>query len=120
MTEIKNILVISNEQLLFTKLKTWLKDEGFELKSASSGDPALRTIIENTQPRVMVVDPEMPGMKGIQLSMLIRKWSPAPILLISPAQSGPREIRVLDVSSKDWLSEPLGVDLVAVRVKDIA
>jgi DNA-binding response OmpR family regulator len=119
MTDVKKILVISNEKVLFKKLENLLDDEGFELKYVSSGDSDLQSIINETDPRVMVVDPEIPGMNGIKLSMLIRKWSPAPILLISPAGSGPHEIRVLDVTSKDWLSEPLNVDLVAVRVKDI-
>jgi DNA-binding response OmpR family regulator len=119
MPELKTILVISNGHLLYEKLKSLLDNE-FDLKSAESNDPALKTLIEKAKPNVMVVDPEIPGMKGIQLSMLIRRWTPVPILLISPASSGPREIRVLDVTSKDWLSEPLGVDLVAVRVNAIA
>jgi DNA-binding response OmpR family regulator len=119
MPEPKIILIISNEQLLYEKLKTLLTNEGFDLKFALSSDPALSTIIREVKPAVIVVDPETPEMNGIKLSMLIRRWSPAPILMISPAQSGPCEIRVLDVTSKDWLSEPLGVDLVAVRVNSI-
>ena len=119
MPEIKKILVISKDSLLYDKLERLLADEAFDLKFVSSGDPALKTIIEDLKPRVVVVDPEVPDMKGIRLSMLIRKWCPAPILMLSPVQSGPNEIRVLDVTSKDWLSEPLGVDLVAVRVKAI-
>jgi DNA-binding response OmpR family regulator len=119
MPETKKILVISNDQLLYEKLKTLLASEGYGLRFASSRDSALKSIIEEMKPQVMVVDPEIPGMQGIKLSMLIRRWSAAPILMISPAQSGPHEIRILDVSSKDWLSEPLGVDLVAVRVNAI-
>ena len=119
MPEYKPILVISSDRLLYEKLQTLLKDDSLDLKFASSGDSALKTIIEDFKPRVVVVDPELPGMNGIKLSMLIRKWWPAPILMLSPARSGPNEIRVLDVTSKDWLSEPLGVDLVAVRVNAI-
>jgi two-component system KDP operon response regulator KdpE len=119
MAELKTILVISNEKLLYEKLKTLLDNDGLDLKFALSSDKGLKTIIETMKPQVMVVDPEIPGMRGIKLSMLIRSWSPAPILMISPAQSGPNEIRILDVTSKDWLSEPLGVDLVAVRVNAI-
>jgi DNA-binding response OmpR family regulator len=119
MPERKKILVISNEHLLYEKLERLLGEDGFDLKFALSSDPSLKTIIDEMKPLVMVIDPEIPGMNGLKLSLLIRRWSPAPILMISPAQSGPHEIRILDVTSKDWLSEPLGVDLVAVRVNSI-
>lgn len=119
MSEPKKILVISNEYMLFEKLQEHLAENGYSLKYACSYDPSLRRIIGDYDPRIIVVDPEIPDLKGLKLSLLIRQWSPAPILLISPALSGPREIRVLDVTAKDWLSEPLGIDLVAVRVNSL-
>ncbi len=116
MTKPKKILVISNEKILYHKLNTLMTREGFEICCAFSNDPTIKSLIEETNPRLIVVDPEIPGMNGVKLSLLIRQWSPAPILMISPAQSGPEEIRVLDVASEGWISEPLGVELVAVRV----
>jgi DNA-binding response OmpR family regulator len=119
MPDPKKILIISNEQILYEKLQDLLADDGFDLSFAFSQDPELKNKIDELKPRVIVVDPEIPGLKGLKLSLLIRSWSPAPILMISPARSGPQEIRVLDVTSRDWLSEPLGVDLVAVRVNSL-
>jgi DNA-binding response OmpR family regulator len=119
MPETKNVLVISNEYLLYEKLQKQLIEYGYNLKYCCSYDPSLRRIIEEFNPNIMVIDPEIPDMKGLKLSLLIRQWSPAPILLVCPALSGPQEIRILDVTSKDWLSEPLGVDLVAVRVHSL-
>ncbi|HSW58411.1 MAG TPA: response regulator [Dehalococcoidales bacterium] len=115
----KTILVISNENLLFQKLSRLLTQAGYELKPAFSGDSALKSQILKLAPQVIVIDPEVPGMKGVQLSLLVRQWSPAPILLISPSQCEPDEIRLLDVTAKGWMSEPLSVELVAVRVSSL-
>jgi DNA-binding response OmpR family regulator len=113
----RKILVISNARVLFDKLDYLLKKAGYEMYFVSSSDPGIQATIEKIRPKVLVIDPEFPGMNGLKLSLLVRRWTQAPILMISPADSGPDEIRILDVSSRDLLSEPLGVDLVAVRVE---
>jgi DNA-binding response OmpR family regulator len=113
----KKILVISNEMLLFDKLKNLLGRAGYEVYFTPSSDPEIKNTIEKIHPRVMVIDPEFPQMNGLKLSLLVRRWTQSPILMISPANSGPDEIRILDVSSRDLLSEPLAADLVAVRVE---
>ncbi len=119
MSEPGTVVIVGNNDVLYARISSLLAGEKVEVKFIDSSDHSLQKLIKQINPRLIIVDPEAPSLGGVALSLLIRRWSSAPILIMSPHDSKPDEVRILDVSEKSWLSEPLSLELVGVRLKSI-
>jgi DNA-binding response OmpR family regulator len=116
MTSPKKIMVISNDLTLYRRLQDLLNGEGYNTSYTQSTDSRLKAHLEEIDPDLIVIDPDTPSFKGIELSLLVRQWSPAPILMLTTFASNGHEVRALDMESGDYLSEPLDIGLVAARI----
>lgn len=68
----KKILVIDDEQLIRTFLKTTLEHAGYEVKEAANGDEGLH-LYYTFAPQLIITDIVMPDKDGIELIIEIRK-----------------------------------------------
>lgn len=119
MKNAKNVLIISNDPDLNSRLDFVLREPEYSVNYARRADKNLRPIINRLKPDLIVVDPEIPALRGIGLSLLIRQWSPVPILMLSAEKTLENEVRALDMDTIDYLSDPFDVGVVSVRVDDI-
>jgi DNA-binding response OmpR family regulator len=117
--DIKSVLIISSDPDLKSRLARMLCGQEYKVYYALRSDQELQQKIERIDPRLIIVDPEIPVLKGIALSLLIRQWSPAPILMLSAVCTQPNEIRMLDMNAEEYLSEPFDVRLFSVRIDNI-
>lgn len=96
------LLVVDDEPVPCTVTARMLRAAGFLVRTAASGDEALR-IVESEGVRLVVTDIAMPGMNGLELAERLRQSrSYLPVLFMSGAMS-PREIRAF---SGPFLQKP--------------
>ena len=114
-----NVLIISSDSELFTRLAQPLRKPDYKVFFASSNEQGLKSLIDQIEPDIIVIDPEVPTFKGIALSMLVRRWSPVPILMLSAACTQKNEIRTLDMDAEGYLSQPFNVKLVPIRIDNV-
>ena len=119
MISIKNVLIISEDVELISRLTKALLVPEYRVICVSRTDKKLRLKINQFNPDLIIVDPEIPTLRGISLSLLLRQWLPAPILILSTARTQDNEIRALDMEADDYLSEPFDVGVVSVRIDRI-
>lgn len=119
MISTKNVLIISSDPNLNGRLTRVLSEPEYRVFYAGRTDKKLRPIINQIKPDLIVVDPEIPTLRGIALSLLIRQWSAAPILMLSAAETQENEIRALDMHADEYLGEPFDVGAVSVRIDSI-
>lgn len=115
----KTVLVISDDLALYRLLSKVLSEQGYDVPYAQKTDHRLKMIIEKLLPDLIVIDPENSPVKGIELSLLVRQWSPSPILILTTVNSGCHEVRALNVEATGCLSEPFDASLVVTRVNNI-
>jgi len=90
MKEKKYVLLIDDEPDFLETISFWLKSKGHNVKTASSGQEALK-IIEQDEPRLVFLDLNMPDMDGIQVLREIRKRSETlPVIMVSAYCADPR------------------------------
>jgi len=81
--ETVHVLVVDDEEDLCWMIEKALRPAGFAVKSANSGEQALKYLVEKTY-QVAFVDAKIPDMDGLSLAALIRQRSPrTSIILIS-------------------------------------
>ena len=75
------LLVVDDEDFILDLLKRQLKDEGYHILSASSGESALQ-LLKTHQVGVIVSDQSMPGMDGITFLHQVRQIDEEVVLIM--------------------------------------
>lgn len=111
------IYVADDEKNIRELIAAFLTQEGFQVRTFSSGD-ALLAACEDALPDLVVLDIMMPGTDGLSVCSSLRKASPRlPIIIVSAKDSPYDRVTGLTLGSDDYLIKPfLPLELVA-RVK---
>jgi len=88
-------------------------DRVFEAASAAEGidEAAAR------RPDVVILDLALPDAEGIAVCRELRKWSIAPIIVLSARHSETEKIRLLDEGADDYITKPFSPGELLARVK---
>jgi response regulator NasT len=78
----RRILIVDDEPLIRTTIGLALRNAGYELAEAGSGQEALRRATE-FQPDLALLDAMMPGMSGIELAKRLQTETDIPFMFIS-------------------------------------
>ncbi len=82
----KRILVVDDEEPVKFLLTEELKEEGYDVDSASSGEEAIEKI-KNSNYDLVSLDIEMPGMNGLEAATKIREIAPETKVILATAYS---------------------------------
>jgi two-component system response regulator DegU len=76
-----SVVVADDNASFLEKLVSILEVEFEVLKTAMDGKSALEIII-NSQPNVVVLDLDMPGLNGLEITRELMKYNPRPAIVI--------------------------------------
>lgn len=108
----RKVLVISGEKTLLDLLAKNLTASGYEIKSVEEDDPEMESFVSSEQPDLIIVDIMMPKMKGITVSLKIRKRFNVPIIMLTSQSTSREKVRSLDLSSAGSLSDPVDMGVI--------
>jgi signal transduction histidine kinase/DNA-binding response OmpR family regulator len=118
-TEQINILMVDDNQTNLLSLETILQGPDRNLVKASSGDEALRYLL-NTDVAVILLDVYMPGIDGLETAALIRgreKSRDIPIIFITADSMGNRHIeKGYSLGAVDYILKPVEPDILRSKV----
>ncbi|WP_371375802.1 response regulator transcription factor [Sporomusa aerivorans] len=110
------ILVVDDDPVLCELISAYLKNDGFDVVVASSGQQALHLLSTATYD-LLLLDVVLPDTDGNQLAQQMRTLTNIPILFISTRDSEVDKAIGLGVGGDDYLTKPLSrIELVA-RIK---
>jgi DNA-binding NtrC family response regulator len=111
------ILIIDDDDQLrksFTKLLT---EEGYEPKSAASGEAGLR-IIEEKVPDVVILDMRLPGMNGFETFQAIHEMEPKlPVIIMTAFGTTETAIEATKMGAFDYILKPFDIPEMLVVIK---
>lgn len=111
------ILVVDDEPLQRDILKTILEDCGYEIRTASSGEDAVK-ISREFNPDIILTDLKLGGMNGVELLGEVRKDEIAPAVIIMTAYGTVSSaVEAMKKGAFDYLTKPLDKDIVLLTVK---
>jgi DNA-binding response OmpR family regulator len=119
MDSAKQVLVISANIELYYRLRRHLSAEEYQVAIVHKTDNELKAYIDEQTPDIIIVDPEISTLHGVEVSLLIRQWTPAPILILTTALTLENQVRALDLAAEDYLSEPFDICLVEKQIANI-
>lgn len=113
----KTILVVDDEVAICSSLGAILKDEGYDVITATSGEEALK-IIEEELPDLVLLDIWLPGMDGIDTLKVIREEYPSiRVIMMSGHGTIETAVKATKLGAFDFIEKPLHLDKVILLVK---
>lgn len=114
----KLIYVADDEQNIRELIKSFLEEEGFEVRLFENGDLLLKEF-DKEQPDMVILDVMMPGTDGFSTCMTIRKKSDLPIILLTARDSDADYITGFTMGCDDYFTKPFSPIRLTMRVKAI-
>ncbi len=102
------VLIVDDDPDIVDFLDMALTDEGYEVLTAVNG--AALPLAQQSQPNVILLDIQMPGMDGVEISRRLRadpETSAIPIIAMSATDRLEATIRQMPVN--DQLAKPFGL-----------
>ena len=109
-----SVLVVDDEELTLRTISRGLRDEGFDVFTAGSGEDALRVFAEE-KPDLTLLDIVMPGKDGVEVLREIKSTTPAAIILMMSAyHMVDRAVEAMKLGAYDYLFKPFHLaDMIA-------
>jgi two-component system OmpR family response regulator len=102
----KPLVLIADDEPRFVKLVSLaLREQGFRVITAGSGEEAL-TQAEEYRPDVAVLDILMPDLDGFEVMRKLRERRPIPIILLTAKGSTAEKTQGLDLGADDYIAKP--------------
>jgi two-component system KDP operon response regulator KdpE len=98
-------LLIDDEPQIRRVVRSALESEIARVMEASTGAEGLE-IAAAQLPALIILDLGLPDMSGIDVCRAIRKFSTAPIIVLSARHSDQEKVKLLDVGADDYVTKP--------------
>jgi two-component system KDP operon response regulator KdpE len=110
------VLVVDDEPQILRALETTLGGAGYDVRSASTAAEALAAAAAG-RPDVVILDLVLPDGSGVEVSRELRRWSTAPIIVLSVVEDEREKVAALDAGADDYVTKPFGIDELLARVR---
>ncbi|MGA2043105.1 MAG: response regulator transcription factor [Roseiarcus sp.] len=110
------VLVVDDEPQILRFLRPALEASGYQVLHAGAGREALR-LIANAAPDLIVLDLGLPDMDGKEVLEQARKFTSAPIVVLSARDREAEKIAALDLGADDYVEKPFAIGELLARLR---
>lgn len=113
----EKILIVDDEESVVQSIEGVLKDEGFQVVTAKSGQEAIE-VFKNELPALVLLDIWMPGMDGIEVLKRIKWISPdCQVIMISGHATISTAMAAVRLGAFDFIEKPLSLDTLLLTIR---
>ncbi|MDB9926470.1 response regulator transcription factor [Hyphomicrobiales bacterium] len=117
-SNIKNLLVVDDDQRIRSLLKEYLIKEGFIVSTADCSKNA-REKMKYVNYDLIILDVMMPEEDGLEFTAKIRLNSQTPIILLTAKSEIDSKIRGLETGADDYITKPFSPKELVLRINSI-
>ncbi|MBR2480143.1 MAG: response regulator transcription factor [Clostridia bacterium] len=110
------ILVVEDDKTMNKLVSTYLRDNGYEVKSCSNGVEALEAL-EECKYSLILSDIMMPQMDGFELAESIRLTDKTtPIIFMTAKDDKPSKLYGYKIGVDDYITKPFDIDILIMKI----
>ncbi|WP_022978845.1 PleD family two-component system response regulator [Ideonella sp. B508-1] len=116
---IQNILLVDDSKTELHYLSDLLTKRGFVVRTAESGDEALRRLSEG-KPDLILMDVVMPGTNGFQLTRTITRdprYADVPVIMCTSKNQETDRVWGLRQGARDYVVKPVDADDLMAKIQ---
>jgi DNA-binding NtrC family response regulator len=112
------VLVVDDEPIVRESIRDWLKDAGYQVATAETGEEALE-IVEKQDFSVMVLDLRLPGKSGITVLKEVKAAKPQiKSIIITAYPSVETATEAMKLGAVDYLIKPIAPDNLEKLIRE--
>ena len=112
------ILVVDDEPQILRALQTSLRAAGYEVDTADTAERAL-AVAALQPPEAVILDLVLPDGNGTEVTRELRKWTAAPVIVLSAVGDERDKVAALDAGADDYVTKPVGIDELLARLRAV-
>ena len=113
------VVVVEDDQNIADLVEMYLRQEGFRVVQAGTGERAIHAVRDN-RPRMVILDVGLPGgMDGLEVCRRLRAGGDVPILMLTARDGEIDRVLGLELGADDYLTKPFAPRELVARVKAI-
>jgi two-component system, OmpR family, KDP operon response regulator KdpE len=112
------VLLVEDEPGLLRALVINLRARQYDVITAAGGREALATAASRL-PDAVILDLGLPDIDGTEVIVELRRWSKAPIIVLSGRASPGDKIGALDVGADDYVTKPFSMAELLARLRAV-
>ena len=112
------VLLVEDEPGMLRALFINLRARQYDVSMASTGRDALATAASRP-PDAVILDLGLPDIDGTEVILELRRWSRAPIIVLSGRASPGDKIGALDVGADDYVTKPFSMAELLARLRAV-
>ena len=116
MSEMHHIVVVEDDEVSRAKLSGYLEAVGHRVSEAEDGK-AMRDILDNDPADLILLDINLPGEDGLDLTRQLRSGSDVGIILVSGRTDDVDRVIGLEIGADDYVTKPFNPRELLARVK---
>lgn len=114
---VSTILIIEDDLSLVKYLKNALNQMGFSVKMLGRGAEAIKTI-EKINPDLVLLDLNLPDVKGETLCVEIKKYFPSiPVIIMTAKDSIGDKLTAFSGGADDYVTKPFDTEELVARIR---
>jgi two-component system KDP operon response regulator KdpE len=113
---VTRVLVVDDEPQFLRALVTNLRGAGYDVDTAATAQDAL-TAAGLHPPDAVILDLLLPDASGHDVCRELRRWSAAPIILVSAVGDEDEKIAALDAGADDYVTKPFAIGELLARLR---
>jgi len=114
----QRVLVVDDEPQILRALRTGLRAAGYEVDTAETAEGALASA-GLQPPDALILDLVLPDGTGTEVTRELRKWSSAPVIVLSAVGEEREKVAALDAGADDYVTKPIGIDELLARLRAV-
>jgi two-component system, OmpR family, KDP operon response regulator KdpE len=116
--EQRTILMVEDEAGLRNAVRIYLEMEGYRVVTAVNGEEGLEKVRQDL-PDVILLDVMLPGIDGFETLRRLRRFSAAPVLMITAKGDENDVVKGLRLGADDYVRKPFGQAELASRIQAV-
>jgi two-component system KDP operon response regulator KdpE len=112
------VLVVDDEPQFLRALQTNLRGAGYDVTTATTAQEALASA-GLRPPEAIILDLLLPDGRGTDVCRELRRWTEAPIILVSAVGEEAEKIAALDAGADDYVTKPFAIGELLARLRAV-
>ncbi len=117
----ETILIVDDEEDIIELIKYNLKNEGYAILTAQTGEQAIKTA-KQYKPDLVVLDLMLPGIDGLEVTKYLKnneQTGDIPIVMLTAKGEESDIVTGLELGASDYISKPFSPKVLVARIRSI-
>ena len=112
------VLLVEDDPRIRQVLEVSLRDHGYEVRTAASGEQALDEVAAR-RPDVLLLDLMLPGIDGLEVCRRLRAQGDLPIIAVTARSDSADVVAGLEAGADDYVTKPVVASVLAARIRAV-